>query len=337
MAKRKTAVSKKAVITGAAGFIGFHLSQTLLDKGWTVLGVDNFSPYYDQRMKKKRIALLSKHPRFSFMKLDLAKYEPWEALLKKAKPDEVIHLAAQPGVRYSLTNPWTYIQANDLGTLNVFEAAKRLALARVIYASSSSVYGANDPAPMRESDRVDRPISMYAATKRANELMAYAYHHLYGIELIGLRFFTVYGTWYRPDLALFKFTKKILADEPIDVYNRGKMKRSFTHVSDVIAGIERVLATKPRGRNEIYNLGGAAPVALLDFIAMIERASGIKAKKNLLPMQPGDVTETIADWSKAKRELGFAPVKPMQEGVEEFVAWFKENERFLRSLTDPKQ
>jgi UDP-glucuronate 4-epimerase len=337
MARRRPTAAKKVVITGAAGFIGYHLSCALFEKGWQVVGVDNFAPYYDQKMKKKRLKLLSRYPRFSFTRLDLARYEEWEALLAKAKPDEVIHLAAQPGVRYSLTNPWTYVMANDLGTLNVFEAAKRLSLPRVIYASSSSVYGANDPAPMKESDRVDRPISMYAATKRTNELMAYAYNHLYGIELVGLRFFTVYGTWYRPDLALFKFTKKILAGEPIDVYNRGRMKRSFTHVSDVTAGIERVLATKPKGRYEIYNLGGAAPVALLDFIAMIERAAGMKAKKNLMPMQMGDVPETIADWSKARRDLGFAPIKPMEEGIREFVEWFRANERFLRTLGDPKQ
>ncbi len=329
--------SKVIVITGVAGFIGFHLAFELLAQGWRVVGIDSLNDYYDPRMKRKRLAILAEHKAFTFHKLDISKYAPLEALLKKEKPDEIVHLAAQAGVRYSLANPWAYVEANELGTLNVFEAAKRISLPRIVYASSSSVYGANAKSPMRETDRTDTQVSIYGATKKANEVLAHAYHHLYGTELIGLRFFTVYGTWYRSDLALFKFTKKILAGEPIDVYNRGKMKRSFTHVSDIVAGILAVLDRKPRGRYELYNLGGAAPVPLLAFIRLIERETGKKAQKNLLPMQAGDVPETIADWSKAHRDLGFSPRMPIEKGIAEFVAWFKQHERFLRSLTEPKQ
>jgi UDP-glucuronate 4-epimerase len=337
-ARPRTARARKTIlVTGAAGFIGYHLSAALLAAGWRVIGVDAYTPYYDPRLKRKRVALLAREQAFRFERLDLARYAPLERLLREVRPVEVVHLAAQPGVRYSLTDPGAYVLANDLGTVNVFEAARRLGLPRVVYASSSSVYGANEPAPMRETDRVDRPVSVYAATKRANELMAHAYHHLYGLELVGLRFFTVYGTWYRPDLALFKFTKRILAGEPIDLYNRGEMARSFTHSSDIIAGIERVLARRPAGRLDLYNLGGAASVPLLAFVELIERAAGTRAKKRLLPMQPGDVPETIADWSKAHRELGFTPAMPIEDGIAEFVRWFRAHEPFLRSLREAKQ
>jgi UDP-glucuronate 4-epimerase len=280
---------------------------------------------------------LKKYTAFRFYKLNIAKYPALEKVLKAEKPDEIIHLAAQAGVRYSLTNPWAYIESNELGTLNIFEAAHRLALPRVIYASSSSVYGATAKSVMNENDRTDSQLAVYAVTKKANEGLAHAYNHLYGIETIGLRFFTVYGTWYRPDQALFKFVKKILAGKPIDVYNGGKMKRSFTHISDIVTGIITLLGQKPRGRNELYNLGGAKAVPLLEFIASIEQALGKKAKRRLLPMQAGDVRETVADWSKAKRDLGFAPRMPMQEGITEFVSWFRANEKFLQSLTEPKQ
>jgi len=331
------AKQKTVVITGVAGFIGFHLAEELLTSGWKIVGIDSLTDYYDVRMKKKRLDILKQHKQFTFHKLDIAKYKPLEALLKKEKPDEVVHLAAQAGVRYSLTNPWVYMSANKLGTLNVFEAAKRLKLPRVIYASSSSVYGANVESTMREDHRTDQQISIYGATKKANEVLAHSYSHLYGIELIGLRFFTVYGIWGRPDLALFKFTKSILAGEPIDVYNRGRMARSFTHVSDVVVGIIAVLERHPSGRYEIYNLGGAETVPLATFIKHIEREIGKKATKRLLPLQAGDVPETIADWSKARRDLGFVPRTSIKEGIAEFVAWFKEHERFLRTLKEPKQ
>ncbi|MDD3531277.1 MAG: SDR family NAD(P)-dependent oxidoreductase [Candidatus Pacebacteria bacterium] len=328
---------KKAVITGAAGFIGFHLAQKLLERGWSVAGIDSLTDYYDPRIKQKRLAILKKYPKFRFYKLNIAKYAPFEKVLRKEKPDDIIHLAAQAGVRYSLTDPWAYIESNMLGTLNVFEAAKRLKLPRVLYASSSSVYGLNTKSPMSEDDRTDTQISVYAATKKANESLAHSYNALYGIETVGLRFFTVYGTWGRPDLALFKFVKKILSGEPIDVYGHGKMKRSFTHVSDIVAGIAAILDQAPRGRNTLYNLGGAEAVPLLAFIKNIEKEVGKKAKQRLLPMQAGDVRETIADWSKAHKELGFVPRTTMEEGIAEFVAWFRSEEKFLRSLKEPKQ
>lgn len=328
---------KTVLVTGAAGFIGFHLSLELLARGWCVIGVDSLTDYYDPRIKRKRVALLKKNKGFRFYKTDIADFTAFEKIVKKEKPDGIIHLAAQAGVRYSLTNPWAYIRANELGTLNVFEAAKRYNIPRVVYASSSSVYGANETSPMRETDRTDRQISVYGTTKKANESLAHAYNHLYGIETVGLRFFTVYGIWGRPDLALFKFTKNILAGKPISVYNRGKMKRSFTHVSDVVAGIVALLRQKPQNRNEIYNLGGAEAVPLLAFIGHIERALGRRAKKNLTPIQAGDVPETVADWSKARRDLGFVPKMSLHNGIVEFVAWFRKNERFLSSLREPKQ
>ena len=330
-------ITRKIVVTGAAGFIGFHLAHTLLEKGWRVIGIDSITDYYDPRIKQKRLALLKKYPKFRFYKTNIAKYSALETLLRKEKPDEIVHLAAQAGVRYSLSNPWAYVESNELGTLNIFEAAKRLKLPRVLYASSSSVYGLNEASPMKETDRTDTQISVYAATKKANEAMAHSYHYLYGTEMIGLRFFTVYGIWGRPDLALFKFVKNILAGKPIDVYNRGKMKRSFTHISDVVAGITALLERAPRHRNEVYNLGGAEAMPLLDFITLIEAELGKKAKKRLMPMQAGDVKETVADCSKAHREVGFTPKTSMQEGIAEFVAWFRKNERFLLTLRDPKQ
>jgi len=328
---------RKAVLTGAAGFIGFHLSQELLTRGWSVVGIDSLTSYYDPRIKQKRLALLKKYPTFHFYKENIAKYAALEKILKKEKPDEIIHLAAQAGVRYSLSNPWAYIESNMLGTLNVFEATKQLKLPRVLYASSSSVYGLNTKSPMSEGDRTDTQISVYAATKKANEALAHSYNHLYSIETVGLRFFTVYGTWGRPDLALFKFVKRILADEPIDVYGHGKMKRSFTHISDIVAGIVAILDRKPQGRNELYNLGGAEAMPLLSFIKLIEQEVGKKAKQHLMPMQAGDVRETVADWSKAHRDLGFVPRTSMREGIAEFVHWFRGNEKFLRTLKEPKQ
>lgn len=335
--KRSNSRTKKVVVTGAPGFIGFHLALELLAQGWQVVGIDSITDYYDPRIKQKRLTMLKKYPAFTFHKVNIAKYPAVEKILKAAKPDEVVHLAAQAGVRYSLTNPWAYIESNMLGTLNIFEAAKRLRLRRVIYASSSSVYGLNKKSPMSESDRTDTQISVYAATKKANEALAHSYNNLYGIETVGLRFFTVYGTWGRPDLALFKFVKNILAGRAIDVYNRGKMKRSFTHISDIVAGINALLGQKPRGRNEIYNLGGAEAMPLLDFITLIEQEVGKKATKNLMPMQAGDVPETVADWSKAHAHFGFEPKTSMHEGITEFVQWFRENEKFLRTLKEPKQ
>lgn len=329
--------SKKAVVTGAAGFIGFHVALELLAQGWKVVGIDSVTDYYDVRMKHKRLAMLKKYTAFSFYKINIAKYAVLEKILKAEKPNEIIHLAAQAGVRYSLTDPWTYIEANKLGTLNIFEAAKRLGIKRVIYASSSSVYGGNTESPMKETHRTDKQLAVYGVTKKANEALAHAYNHLYGIEMMGLRFFTVYGTWGRPDLALFKFVKNILAGKPIHVYNHGRMKRSFTHIKDIVAGILAIPKQKSSGRNEIYNLGGAEAVPLLDFIKLIEEELGKKADKKLMPMHAGDVRETVADWSKAHKDLGFEPKMSMREGIAEFVQWFRENEKFLHSLHEPKQ
>jgi UDP-glucuronate 4-epimerase len=329
--------TKKFLITGVAGFIGYHVALELLAKGNVVVGLDSITDYYDPRIKHKRLALLKKYKKFHFYKSDIAKYAALEKILKKERPTEIIHLAAQAGVRYSLSNPWAYVEANKLGTLNVFEAARRLGIPRVIYASSSSVYGANAKTPMSEDDRTDRQISVYGATKKANESLAHAYNHLHGTELVGLRFFTVYGTWGRPDLALFKFVKNMLSDKPIEIYNGGKMKRSFTHISDIVAGIMAVLERPPSGRNDIYNLGGAEAISLLDFVGLVEGAVGKKADKRMLPMQAGDVKETVADWKKAHKELGFTPKTSIQEGVVEFVAWFRANQPFLLNLRDPRQ
>ena len=330
--KRRT-----ALVTGAAGFIGFHTAKRLIEDGWTVVGFDNLCDYYDPRLKRKRLSFLKEHPNFQFKKGSVAKFDVFEKLVREVKPDEIIHLAAQAGVRYSITNPWAYFESNELGTLNVFEVARRMNIPRVVYASSSSVYGTNSKLPMSESDRADSQVAVYGATKKANESLAHAYNHLYKMEMIGLRFFTVYGSWDRPDLALFKFTKNILAGKTIDVYNRGQMKRSFTHVSDIVSGVAAVLDVTPSGRNEIYNLGGAEAVPLLQFIEHIEKAAGKKAKKHLMPMQAGDMQATVADWRKARRDLGFSPKTPIEEGIADYVVWFKENEAFLSSLTPPKQ
>ena len=329
--------TRTIVVTGAAGFIGFHLAHELLKDGHRVVGIDSLSDYYDPRIKEKRLEILGAFPEFRFHKADITAYESLKEILEKEAPHEIVHLAAQAGVRYSLSNPWTYIETNERGTLNIFESARALGIPRVLYASSSSVYGSNAKTPMSEHDPVESQISVYGATKKANESLAHVYNHLYGIELTGLRFFTVYGIWGRPDLALFKFTKHILAGEPIDVYNEGKMRRSFTHIRDIVGGIRAILAQAPDGKNDIYNLGGAEAVPLLDFIALIERHTGRQASKRLMPLQAGDVPETVADCSKAHQDFGYVPAVSMEEGVAEFVTWFKEHEDFLTGLNAPKQ
>jgi UDP-glucuronate 4-epimerase len=333
----KSTSQKIICVTGAAGFIGFHLSRDLLEKGYSVIGIDSMSSYYDVRMKHARLRELRKHPQFTFHKVNISQYEKLEAILRESRAQEIVHLAAQAGVRYSLTNPWAYAEANYLGTLNVFEAAHRLNLPRVIYASSSSVYGTNKKQPFSEADRVDTPISIYAASKKANESLAYSYHHLYGMEMVGLRFFTVYGTWGRPDMALFKFARRILAGEPIDLYNNGRMKRSFTHVSDIVSAIVTQIEKAPKRKYHLYNLGGSEAVPLSRFVKLIEKHAGKKAKTRMLPLQAGDVPATVADCSSAKRDLGFTPKVSVEEGIEGFMVWFKENEVFLNSLTEPKQ
>jgi len=328
---------KKIIITGVAGFVGFHLAELLLGKGYAVYGIDNLSDYYDPKIKRKRLAILRQSEHFTFKKLDLGKYKELFRTLSSVQADELIHLAAQAGVRYSLTNPWAYADANYLGTLNVFEAAKELQLPRVIYASSSSVYGDHDPTPFREEDRTDTPLSIYAASKKANEVLAHSYAHLYDMEMIGLRFFTVYGRWGRPDMALFKFARAALVGEPIDLYNEGKMKRSFTHVSDTVGAIEKMTRKKVCPRHSLYNIGGAESVPLLDFVAHIEHALGVKVEKYLLPLQPGDVPETVADCSKVTADYGYKSKVTIEKGIADFATWFQENKKFLLSLEIGKQ
>jgi UDP-glucuronate 4-epimerase len=328
---------KKILVTGSAGFIGFHLAEALLKRGYRVVGVDSFSPYYDVRIKERRNEILSAYPEFKSVRRSITDHEKFQEIVTDEKPDEIIHLAAQAGVRYSLTHPWQYADANFLGTLSVFEAARHAKLPRVIYASSSSVYGLSKKRAFKETDRVDTPISLYAVTKRSNELLAHSYNHLFGIEMIGLRFFTVYGPWGRPDMALFKFARGILSGETIEVYNAGKMKRSFTYIDDVIPALITLIEQPAQHRNEIYNLGGAEAVPLKRFITLIEKAFGKKARKNLAPLQPGDVPATIADCAKAARELGYAPRTSIGEGIAHFAKWFRENEEFLLSLEKPAQ
>src|SRR4030043_242278 len=321
----------KILVTGTAGFIGFHLAQRLLSQDHQVIGVDNMNQYYDVRMKHKRNELLLKNKNYTFYKQDLSEFEKLNKIVAKEKPEVIIHMAAQAGVRYSLTNPWAYEASNNLGTLNVFESAKLNSVKRVIFASSSSVYGAKKKMPFSENDKTAPPISLYGATKKANELLAYSYHHLYNIEVAGLRFFTVYGPYGRPDLALFKFCKNMLRNQNINVFNKGDMKRDFTYISDVVDGIMACIFKKNLGY-EIYNLGGDNPVRLMDFVRLIEKNLKIKAKIEYLPMQPGDVKETCADVSKARKELGYDPKVRVEEGVKLFCEWFLQNKEWLLKL-----
>ncbi len=327
---------KTILVTGTAGFIGYHLAKRLLGEGYKVIGVDSITDYYDPKMKQRRNKILQGYPKYKFYKKNIADYGALDKIMKKEKPEAIIHLAAQAGVRYSLTNPWIYAEANYLGTLNVFEAAKNNKIKRLLFASSSSVYGGNKVSPFSESHAVDHPISVYAATKKANEVLAYSYHHLYGMEIAGMRFFTVYGEYGRPDLALFKFAKNILADKPIDVYNNGEMARDFTYVGDIVDGIVAILNKKDL-KYEIYNLGGDNPTSLMKFIKLIESHLGKKAKLNMMPMQAGDVKEAFADISKARRELGFSPKVKIEEGVKIFLDWFIANKQWLLKLKDGKQ
>lgn len=327
------------LVTGAAGFIGFHLTKRLLAAGLTVVGVDNLNPYYDVRLKEDRLDRLLPEPGFRFVRLDLADRDGTAALFAREKPARVVHLAAQAGVRYSLTNPHAYIEANLVGFLHILEGCRNHGVRHLVYASSSSVYGGNTRMPFSVRDNVDHPVSLYAATKKANELMAHAYAVLYGLPCTGLRFFTVYGPWGRPDMALFLFTRAILAGEPIDVYNHGRMQRDFTYIDDIVEGISRVLDRIPQPdpdwRGEapnpatsfapyrIYNIGNNAPVALTDFIDAIEAALGRKAVRNLLPLQPGDVPATYADVDDLVADAGFKPATPIAAGIREFVAWYR--------------
>jgi UDP-glucuronate 4-epimerase len=324
------------LLTGAAGFIGFHVAKALLARGETVVGIDNLNDYYDVRLKEARLAELASSAGFTFARLDIADRDGVFALVA-AHPEltGIIHLAAQAGVRYSLENPYSYIDSNVMGTIVLLEAARRIdRLKAFTYASSSSVYGANTKQPFSVDDPVEQPVSLYAATKRSCELIAYSYSHLYGLPTTGLRFFTVYGPWGRPDMAAYLFTRAILAGEPIKVFNEGRMARDFTYIDDIVAGtIAAYDRPPPVGvaggavAHRLYNLGNHRPEPLLDFIAVIERALGRTATKELLPMQLGDVAESFADIETARRDLDFEPKISIEEGLGRFVAWYKHYHR----------
>ena len=315
------------LLTGVAGFIGFHVAKALLARGDRVLGVDNLNDYYDVGLKEARLAQLRASPNFDFARLDVADREGVLGLVERHRDLRgVIHLAAQAGVRYSLENPFAYIEANVMGTLVMLEAARRIdRLTAITYASSSSVYGANRKQPFSVEDRVDQPVSLYAATKRSCELVAYTYSHLYELPATGLRFFTVYGPWGRPDMAAYLFTRAILAGEPIKVFNEGRMARDFTYIDDIVAGTIAAHDRAPAGQvpHRVYNLGNHRPEKLLDFIAVLERALGRTAIKVLLPLQPGDVPESFADIEASRRDLGFEPKTTIEEGLARFVEWYK--------------
>ena len=327
------------LVTGAAGFIGFHLARRLLEAGCRVEGVDNLNAYYDVSLKQARLGRLQRHPAFTFHRLDLADRPAVAALFDGRRFDVVVHLAAQAGVRYSLENPHAYVDANLVGFLNVLEGCRHSAAGHLVFASSSSVYGANTAMPFSVHDNVDHPVSLYAATKKANELMAHAYSHLYGMACTGLRFFTVYGPWGRPDMALFLFTKAILEDRPIEVFNHGRMQRDFTYIDDIVEGVVRTMAKPPkpdpgwRGDRpdpgssyvcyRLYNIGNNQPVSLTRFIEAIEAALGRSARKIYRDLQPGDVPATFADIDDLSRDVGFRPQTPVEVGIERFVTWYR--------------
>jgi UDP-glucuronate 4-epimerase len=316
----------KVLITGAAGFIGMHVAERLLARGDTVVGIDNLNDYYDVSLKEARLARLAPHPAFRFVKLDLADREGMAALFKQERFDAAINLAAQAGVRYSLKNPLAYADSNLLGFVNVLEGCRHNGVKHLLYASSSSVYGGNKKVPFAEDDNVDHPVSLYAATKKANELMAYSYSHLYGIPSTGLRFFTVYGPWGRPDMAYFSFTQNILAGKPIDVFNHGKMQRDFTYIDDIAEGVVRILDQPPVDTppHTVFNIGNHNPVDLMEFIGTLEKALGRKTTYNFLPMQDGDVPITYAETSRLRSAVDFSPSTPLAEGIGRFVTWYRD-------------
>jgi len=340
----------KILLTGAAGFIGFHTAKKLIQRGDEVIGLDNINDYYDVNLKLARLKELGieeveynklieskKYPNFKFIKLNLEDKDGIDALFKNEKFNRVCHLAAQAGVRYSFENPYAYINSNIVGHLNILEAIRYNGSEHLVYASTSSVYGLNKEQPFSTKNPVEHPVSLYAATKKSDELMSHTYSYLFKIPTTGLRFFTVYGPWGRPDMALFKFVKNILEDKPIDVYNYGKMERDFTYIDDIVEGVVRVIdkapSENPNWQGElnsstapykIYNIGRGKPVKLMDFIEAIEKELGKEAKKNLLPMQPGDVASTYADTSELQRDFGYKPSVDVKEGIKRFISWYKE-------------
>ena len=319
---------KKILVTGVAGFIGYHLAKRLLEKGYELAGLDNLNNYYDPQLKKDRLEQLINHPNFKFTKIDFTDQDKTRSFFKKQPFEQVIHLGAQAGVRYSLENPQAYIDANLTGFLNILEGCRQNNIRNVIYASSSSVYGCNIKSPFSENDRAEQPLSLYGASKIANEAMAHAYAHLYNIQMIGLRFFTVYGPWGRPDMALFLFTKSILNGEPIQVFNQGKHARSFTYIDDIIEAMFRLIKKTEAGstkfeKNEIFNIGGSESVKLMRFIKIIENNLGLEANIEYLPLQPGDVKKTNSDNRKLESIVGYSPQIDIETGIKYFIEWYK--------------
>lgn len=330
----------KVLITGAAGFIGYHLSSLLLNKGHNIIGIDNMNDYYDVKLKESRLSLLKKKDNFIFYKMDLKDKEAIDDLFNRYKFDYVVNLAAQAGVRYSITNPYVYVDSNIIGFINILEACRNQSVKHLLYASSSSVYGGNKVVPFSTNHNVDRPVSLYAATKKSNELMAHTYSHLYKIPTTGLRFFTVYGPWGRPDMAYFLFTDAILSGKPIKIFNHGKMERDFTYIDDIVEGIYKLLPLGPKGNNDwdeskgvlsssfapykIYNIGNNQPVKLEKFISVLEDKLGKKAEKIYMEMQPGDVIRTYADVSNLEKDIDFKPSTSIEVGLGRFVDWYRD-------------
>lgn len=317
-----TGKNSAVLVTGSAGFIGFHVSKRLLEMGESVVGIDNLNEYYDVNLKKARLEILKSYNDFIFYKEDIQNFQALEGIFETHNLDFICNLAAQAGVRYSLKAPFSYQKSNLEGFLTLLELARKYSVKNFVYASSSSVYGDNKKVPFSVDDRVDTPVSLYAATKKANELIAHAYSHLYQIPCTGLRFFTVYGPWGRPDMALFLFTDAILKKRPINVYNYGNMKRDFTYIDDIVDGT--IAALKRAVPYEIFNLGNSQSVELLDFIRILEEVLGQEAQKNMTPIQPGDVPETAADIRKSRELLGFDPKTPLEKGIRRFVRWYRE-------------
>jgi UDP-glucuronate 4-epimerase len=329
----------RVLVTGAAGFIGMHLSERLAREGNEVFGVDNLNSYYDVSLKKSRLSLLERSDNFSFMETDIRDEKALSTAFNVSDPHCVVHLAAQAGVRYSIENPREYVSTNVSGTLNILEECKRKMLSHLVYASSSSVYGASNDLPFSIKSSANRPVSLYAATKKATEMMAYSYSDLFGLRTTGLRLFTVYGPWGRPDMALFTFTRKIISGEPIDVYNYGEHRRDFTYIDDIVDGICKVLSSTPEARTDvqtfdsnrsisrapfqIYNLGNSQPVKLLELIEILSHALGLEVKTNMLDAQLGDVPDTLADITESVRDFGYSPETDIKEGVESFVKWYR--------------
>lgn len=325
----------KILVTGAAGFIGFHLAKRLLERGDEIVGIDNMNDYYTTKLKEARLAQIVNHPSFKFIKGDIADRELMPRLFEDEKFDKVVNLAAQAGVRYSIENPFAYVDSNLVGFANILECCRHNGTKHLVYASSSSVYGGNKKVPFSEEDKVDNPVSLYAATKKANELMASCYTKLYGFPATGLRFFTVYGPWGRPDMAPILFATAIRDGKPIKVFNNGDMMRDFTYVDDIVEGIIRVLDSKGNEApkegetlHAVYNIGCSNPVKLMDFIDTIEEAMGKKAEKIMMPMQPGDVYQTYADTTRLEQDMGYKPHVSLKEGIGEFIGWFKDADKY---------